>query len=155
MDEGFQQHVLDDEHIRLLGVCYKISALLAVGWAMLGILPVVVGLTAGVLSGATIRPNEPPAPTGGLTLEAIFAIGLVLLLGGILLAVLRWSAARRLARRKDLFFCQTVAALGCLEFPFGTALGFVTFQVLSRPSVRCMFNRPFEGDPVRLTSASS
>jgi hypothetical protein len=33
------------------------------------------------------------------------------------------------------------AAISCLELPYGTALGLVTFSVLGRPSVKTMFAR--------------
>jgi hypothetical protein len=36
--------------------------------------------------------------------------------------------------------CMITAGLSCLEMPYGTALGVMTFVVLSRPSVRQEFD---------------
>jgi hypothetical protein len=35
---------------------------------------------------------------------------------------------------------MVIAALGCLEIPYGTALGILTLMVLGRPSVVKQFN---------------
>ena len=35
--------------------------------------------------------------------------------------------------------CQITAGLSCLEIPYGTVLGALTFVVLARPSVAALF----------------
>lgn len=41
--------------------------------------------------------------------------------------------------RRSLTFCQVVAGLSCLELPYGTLLGVLTFVVAGRPSVGRLF----------------
>jgi len=56
------------------------------------------------------------------------------------LAILKFTVARRLRQRRSWVFCIVVAALSCIGIPFGTALGVFTLLVLSRHSVKCMFD---------------
>jgi hypothetical protein len=66
----------------------------------------------------------------------------VCVLGGWTLAGLLIYAGRCLARRTRRLFCLVAAGLGCLFFPLGTVLGVFTFIVLSRPTVRAVFEPP-------------
>jgi hypothetical protein len=62
------------------------------------------------------------------------------ILCGWTLAVLLAVAGRCLARRKGYTFCLVVAGISCLFMPFGTILGVFTIVVLTRPSVKRLFN---------------
>jgi hypothetical protein len=62
-------------------------------------------------------------------------IGLALFLVMSAIAVVKFLVARNIKRRKSRTFCLVVAGLSCLEFPYGTFLGVVTFIVLGRDSV--------------------
>jgi len=46
----------------------------------------------------------------------------------------------RLLRKTYFFSTAVAAALACLEIPWGTVLGVTTFVILSRASVRAMFD---------------
>ncbi len=55
-------------------------------------------------------------------------------------AVLDFKCGRSLARRKNSTHCYVMAALSCVNVPFGTLLGVFTLVVLSRPTVKELFN---------------
>jgi hypothetical protein len=57
-------------------------------------------------------------------------------------------AGRSLAARKRYTFCIIVAAISCTFFPLGTALGVFTILVLSRPSVKALFENPRPPKPL-------
>ena len=68
------------------------------------------------------------------------AFASVFILGGWTLAVLVLMAGRFIARRKHYMFCFVMACVECVFMPFGTALGVFTILVLSRQSVKRLFN---------------
>ncbi len=57
----------------------------------------------------------------------------------ITMAALKFYTAVCLKQRKSRTFCLVVAAISCLEVPYGTILGVFTFLVLERPSVARLF----------------
>lgn len=46
---------------------------------------------------------------------------------------------RWLAQHRHRLFCQIIAGISCLGFPYGTALGIFTFFVVNRPEARRLF----------------
>ena len=63
----------------------------------------------------------------------------VIILVGWSLAIAILFAGRCLARRTHYMRCFVVAAIECIFMPFGTVLGVFTIIVLSRPSVKILF----------------
>jgi hypothetical protein len=49
--------------------------------------------------------------------------------------------AASLGTRRRRTLCLVTAGLTCASFPLGTALGIFTFIVLSRPTVKTLFER--------------
>jgi len=47
-----------------------------------------------------------------------------------------------LLRRKNRIATVVAAALSCIEFPYGTLVGVLTFIVLARPSVAALYRFP-------------
>ncbi len=85
---------------------------------------------------ATEHAQQPPPEFVGW----IFAgIGVVFFLIFGTIALLKLRTAHCLKRRTSRTFCMVVAAIGCLEFPYGTVLGVLTFIVLGRESVSRLF----------------
>lgn len=87
---------------------------------------------------------------GGFQMEAgerwvgwlfILFPGIFILLG-MTGAVLVIMAGRKLGAHRNKTFCQIVAAIECLMFPFGTALGVTTLVLLSQPENADSFERP-------------
>jgi hypothetical protein len=138
-DEINRQSIIDEEHLRMLSLGYKISAGAAGLFALFGLFYVGMGAMMGaVLSRmpATERAQQPPPAFVGWIFAGI-GLAFFLILGTIALFKLRTASC--LKRRTSKTFCMVVAAIGCLEFPYGTALGVLTFIVLGRETVSRMF----------------
>jgi len=135
-EEIDRQSLIDEEHLKLLSLGYMISAGVAAVFSCFGLLYLFIGIVMSVaLSNAPATAGKadevPPAFMGW-----IFAgIGLALFLFATVVAIARFWAGRCIKRRKSRTFCMVIAALGCLEFPYGTALGVLSFIVLGRASV--------------------
>lgn len=57
------------------------------------------------------------------------------------MAVMAILTGRNLKRRSSHTFCLVIGAIECIFMPVGTVLGVFTIVVLSRPSVKAMFNQ--------------
>lgn len=145
-EDELRQQVKDEEHLKLLALGYKVSAGAAAFFSLFGLIYVVMGLVFSQVPFATSTyvtssyagtTSTPPAFFGWF----FGAMGLGILVVGLGLAALKWTTARRLEQRRSLGFCQFVAAISCLEIPYGTLLGVLTFNVLGRPSVRQLFEQ--------------
>ncbi len=73
-------------------------------------------------------------------------VGGVFMLVGLLVMALFWvmggcviGAGRFLKQRQHWTFCVVIAALTCLSFPIGTALGVFTLITLFKPEVKAEF----------------
>jgi hypothetical protein len=125
----------DAEHLRLLSIFHYIVGGLAGLFACFPLIHLAIGIA--IVSGAfdTVGRQPPPAFVGWL----FIAIAAVLILIGWSIAVMILIAGRSLARRVRYTYCFVVAAISCIFFPFGTALGIFTIIVLARPSVKSLF----------------
>jgi hypothetical protein len=128
------QTIIDREHLKLLRIGYFISAGY---WALF----IPFGL---VYAGMGVFLAHAPGGSGGSPpafMSWIFGIfGAVFSGIATLSAVLRVLTAIRLKERRSRTLCLITAGLSCLEMPYGTALGVMTFIVLNRPSVRQEFD---------------
>jgi len=136
VEEIDRQHVLDAEHLRLLSLFYKVSAVMAGLYGCFGLFYIAMGLIIPLSESS----GGDSADIAGVAIFFIF--GLVFLGIGWGTAALRWIAGQRLSQRRSLLFCQIVAGLTCFETPYGTAVGVLTFIVLARPSVSALFSHP-------------
>lgn len=64
------------------------------------------------------------------------AIGSVAVLAGWVMGALNVMAATRFRNREGYVFLTVVAAINCLNMPFGAALGIFTLFVINRESVK-------------------
>ena len=62
-------------------------------------------------------------------------------------AVLTWLSGRWIQQRKGRIFSIVVAALNCLHFPLGMALGICTLIVLNRESVMRLYEESGDREP--------
>ncbi len=134
-----RQSIVDEEHLKLLSLGYMISAGMAAFFALFGLLYLVIGIVVSIAfanAPASAGDHEPPPDFIGWI---IAGFGLLIFLFAMGVALLRFLAGRDIKQRKSRTFCMVIAALGCLEFPYGTALGVLTFVVLGRPSVVKLF----------------
>ncbi len=128
----------DEEHLRLLAICYYVFGGFVALMSCFGLLYVFIGLImTGVAATAHSHDAVPPAVLG-----VIFAlIGAAATVLGVSVGLLLVFAGRSLAQRKRYVFCIVMGAIICLSIPFGTLLGIFTFIVLCRPSVKALFGR--------------
>ena len=68
-----------------------------------------------------------------------FAMGVLLAVVFLVLAVLNFFVGRFLSARRHRIFILVMSGLNAMAFPFGTALGVFTFIVILRPSVESIF----------------
>ena len=132
------QTVVDNEHLRVLSICYYISAGMTAVTSLFGLFYATVGsFFTLVLSQAPTEPDAPPHPELFGLIFVVIGFGIFAVAAS--LAILKVLVARRLKQRRSRTFCMFVAGFSCLGVPFGTALGIFTFVILSRDSVRRMF----------------
>jgi hypothetical protein len=124
----------DAEHLRLLSILYYVWAGLTAVFSCFGFfwIAVVFGFVATASQDAA---GPPAAAIGGF----MAIVGVLMIVIALASAAVSAFAGRSLAQRRNHTFCQVAAALACLSFPLGTALGVFTFIVLSRPSVKALF----------------
>lgn len=137
MDDTAKQAVLDEEHLRLLRMGYFISAGFAAFFAPFGLFYAGMGLLIGSTARHSAKGGHGPPPEHLAWFFAFVGLGMALL--AVSVALLRLRAAKCLRTRSSRTFCLVMGAISCFEMPYGTALGIFTFMVLSRPSVRRMF----------------
>jgi hypothetical protein len=151
MPEEFnRQSVIDEEHLKLLSICYMISAAISACFSMMGLMYVGMG---AVVSEAMKHAPELTTDTGNAPPPALIgwifgAIGVTVFLILITMAGLKLGVAFSLKKRKARTFCMVVAAFECLGVPYGTLLGIFTFLVLGRDSVTRAFDASIAPRPV-------
>ena len=139
-DEINRQSIVDDEHLKLLSLGYMISGASAALFSLFGLMYMAIG----ALVGATISQQAAASAKAGEPAPAFIgwifgAIGLAIFLFLATIAAAKFGAAVCLKKRKSRTFCMVVAGFSCLEVPYGTALGILTFIVLGRDSVARLF----------------
>jgi len=127
------QTAIDEEHLRLLAIGYKISAGITILYSLIGLLYMFMGIFASIMtkhSGQT--PDFPIGWFFGIFGFSFFVISIVF-------ALLQFSAAKRLEQRRSKTFCTVIAALNCIGIPYHTILGVFTLVVLTRKSIVKLF----------------
>ena len=94
-----------------------------------------IAMLAGLLNDSA-NGEAPPAFLGWI----FVGVGAFIILIGWTLAVCLVVAGRMLSRRRHYTFCTVIAGISCLFMPFGTVLGIFTLLVLTRPSVKALFD---------------
>jgi hypothetical protein len=129
----------DQEHLHLLRLSYFIMAGVAGFFTLFMLLYIGIGwvLASGVFPSSSSSHDDPR-----FVGEIFLCVGLVLFLSGLAITFLNYWAGRSLGECRRRTFCLVMAVLSCLNIPFGTAVGILTFIVLDRPSVRALFEPP-------------
>jgi hypothetical protein len=152
-EDSLRQSIIDDEHLKLLSLGYMISAGTSAFFSLFGLFYVVmgIGMSFALSHSKTVpaKPNElPPAFVGWI----FGTIGLGFFVLFLALAAIKLKTAFCIRRRTSKTFCMVVAGFTCLGFPYGTALGILTFIVLGRDSVIHLFDSGVAAHSSRPTS---
>jgi len=129
----------DEEHLQLLAIFHYDVAGLAALFSLFPLLYTTVGAIFILAARhGTAKPGEdlPPEFLGWI----FAALGSLLFLMGIAMAICILIAGRSLALRKRYSFALVMSCIECLFIPFGTILGVFTIVVLSRESVKALFS---------------
>jgi hypothetical protein len=132
-----QQEIVDLEHLRLLRIGYFISAATNLLWVFFPLIYVIMGafMLFGGFGGA--KPSDAPPKSIGLVFITIgFAISMIM----ASFSVLKLLTAQAIGKRRWKGLILATAAISCLGVPWGTALGVLTFVVLTRPSIASKFS---------------
>ncbi len=130
----------NERHLDLLATFHYVVGGIGILFACIPLIHLLVG--AGLLLGLfpfDDQDNIPPAFVGML-----FAVvgGLFFLLGQALAWCIIYSGAQ-LKKREKYLFSFVVACIMCIFVPFGTVLGVFTIVVLSKESVKAMYERTY------------
>lgn len=137
----------DLEHLRLLSIFHYVYGGLHV---VFGFFPLVYAgfgllmLYAPQMFGPNNpRMGQPPPEFLGWFLVAVGGVVAIMIWG---IASLLIHSGRCLSQQRRHTFCLIVAAISCLFMPLGTILGVFTIVVLSRPSVKNLFEARHQRD---------
>ncbi|MFZ1073472.1 MAG: hypothetical protein WAO21_08560 [Verrucomicrobiia bacterium] len=131
-----QQGIVDSEHLRLLRIGYFISAATNLLWVFFPLIYVVMGAIIFFGGFDDAKTSGPPPKSIGLV---FMLIGMAISLIMATTMVLKFLTARAIGKRRYKGLIFATAAISCIGVPWGTALGVLTFIVLSRPSVASQF----------------
>ena len=132
--DPMRQAILDEEHLRLLSIGYLVSAGVSVFSSLFGLMYAAMGLFFGAVIAQSSEP-APPEFIGWIFGAFGFAVFLVM----VTLAVLKAMVWDCLRKRRSRTFCMVIAGVSALAIPYGTMLCVFTFLVLTRPSVKQLF----------------
>jgi hypothetical protein len=139
------QRQRDIEQTRLLAIFHFVFA----GFALLGIGFLIVHyffVHTFMAHPFNMRSQMPTEEILGLLNFVYFGAGLCILMGLVLNGLSGWF----LLKKRNRMFSLIISGLNCLQIPFGTALGVFTIIVLSRDSVRELYEEsPVESGQTR------
>lgn len=134
LDQLERQAIIDQEHLKLLPLYYWVSGGFLGAYALF-----MVAYFVFIGAVFTSIPLE-DAASEPMALGWIFIVlGVVGFLIVAVFVTLKVLAGIWITKRKNRVGIMIAAAISCLEFPYGTLAGVLTFIVLARPSVSALF----------------
>src|SRR5437762_373537 len=124
----------DADHLRLLSIFHYIVGALHLIGSSVAIIHFGLGLLMMLRPG--MFGNNPPPPFVGLLLAFV---GGAIIICGWTIGICTIYSGRCIQHRVRRTFSIVVAAINCVLFPLGTALGVFTLIVLMRDSVRRLY----------------
>lgn len=124
----------DITHLQLISIFHYIWAGLIALASLFGLMFFVLGFVVGS------EPQQAGEPSPEVVGAIFSGVGMVIALVALGIAAAVFMAGRFISRRRNHTYCLVIGALDCLSFPLGTALGVFTLIVLSRPSVKALFD---------------
>ena len=139
--DAYRQSIVDEEQLRMLSLGYYLSSGMCLLFSLFGGMYMFMGLMLTTLfkSMPQASPNQAPPPEFGWI---FFGVGAFIFCCMIILATMKLIVARKIKSRSSRTFCLIIAGISCLEIPYGTTLGVLTFVVLNRDSVQTLFSDP-------------
>ncbi len=127
----------DLSHLKTLAICHWVWGGLTILGSSVFIIHIVMGIM--MLSGAFGGKGSqaPPEIIGW----AFIGIGSCLVIGGWALGIATICSGFYLNKQKKKFFSMVVAGINCALMPIGTVLGIFTFLVLSKPTMKEIYNQ--------------
>jgi ABC-type transport system involved in cytochrome c biogenesis permease subunit len=125
----------DREHLRILAIFHWIVAGLAAICALFPVIHLLIGI--GLASGGLSDHRRGGAER--LVGWFFILVACALIVFCLAYAVAMAVAAQHLASHRHRTFCLVMAGVSCMFVPFGTVLGIFTILVLSKESVRALF----------------
>jgi hypothetical protein len=124
-----------EEHLRLLSIFHYVVGGFT---ALLSCLPVFHMIMGGLILFAETDSGEPIPAIIGILLMLIPAL---FILAGWTFSACIILAGRKLQAHRSHTFCTVIAAIECVMFPFGTALGVFSLIVLTKPGTKELFSK--------------
>lgn len=128
----------DLEHLKILSICYYISAGITALFSCLPLIHLAMGIA--LVSGAFPNDGKGAAPPPAFIGWFFIIFATVFILGGWATAIGTFFAGKFIKQKKNYIFCLAMAGINCMFVPIGTVLGVFTFIVLLRDSVKAIFN---------------
>ncbi len=126
----------DYENLKMLSIGFYVYAGITALFACFPFIHLFVGIA--MVSGSFDNGRDaPPAAFGWF----FIGIAAVVILMGFTLAICSFFAGKYIKEQKKFTFCFVIAAVNCMFVPFGTLLGVFTIIVLSRDTVKALFNK--------------
>jgi hypothetical protein len=127
----------DEAHLNSLSIAHYVVGAFMVLFSCMPLLHVAVGLSFIFGSGEMLsEAGETPPPFFGWM---FFLIGLFFFIFAQAISISVIVSGRFLRKRKNYLFSFVLACVACLFVPFGTILGIFTIIVLSRDSVKAIY----------------
>lgn len=137
------QAIVDEAHLNLLPIGYWVSAAF---WGLYSLFMLGYFALIGTVFIAIPVEDSEPMPS-----EVVWIFLGALLLFLLVMAAIVTSkvlAGFWIRKREHRVATMVVAAIACLELPYGTLLGVATFIALARPSVKALYVRGMPYAPV-------
>ena len=129
----------DSKNLNLLGTFHYVLSGITALFACLPIIHVIIGIL--MLTGR-LAPDSGGADPPRLVGMIFLVVGALFVIMGWGLAVCMFIAGRRLKQRRNRLFCMVIGGIECAFMPLGTVLGVFTLIVLSKDSVKGIFDHP-------------
>lgn len=124
------QRIKDAEHLKLLAIFHYVFGGFAAFGSCFALIHILMGLAMLAGGGETAM------------VGLIFTIvGSTVLLIGLTMGGLIAYSGRMIQTRQRPLFSKIMASICCFSLPFGTALGICTWLVLTRPSVKALYDK--------------
>jgi hypothetical protein len=130
----------DIEHLRLLSIFHYVVGGIGALFALFPLIHLVIGIAFLVAPEHFVDSNSgnrPPAFIGYI----FVIVGAVIIVIGETMAMLTIYSGVQIKKRKKYMFSFVVACILCIFIPFGTILGVFTIIVLSRDSVKKLYEQ--------------